>query len=164
LSGPFGDLQPGCFVSLEAGFAANIVDRRSDALLDRELELVLLFLQCALPSKHLSLSLLGFSQFDVVGRKGGTRFLGFLRLRPQFGRGGLACLLGLSSCYSTPLGLQPCVELLPGGGELFLFFAQGFGFLGNFGILTGELFLKPFAVFLDERRRAAEMRAALLAA
>jgi len=42
--------------------------------------------------------------------------------------------------------------------------AQGFGFLGNFGILTGELFLKPFAVFLDERGRAAEMRAALLAA
>ena len=143
---------PHLLLSCEAGFAANIVDRRSDALLDRELELL---------SEHLSLSLLGFSQFDVDGRKGGTQFLGFLRLRPQFGRGGFACLLGLSSCYSTPLGLQPCVELLPGGGELFLFFAQGFGFLGNFGILTGELFLKPFAVFLDERRRAA---AALLAA
>jgi hypothetical protein len=41
----FDDLQPGCFIGLLAGFAANIVDRRTDALLDRELELALLFLQ-----------------------------------------------------------------------------------------------------------------------
>jgi hypothetical protein len=47
----------------------------------RQLEFALLFLQRALPSEHLSLSLLGFRQFDVVGSKGGTQFLSFLRLR-----------------------------------------------------------------------------------
>jgi hypothetical protein len=50
----------------------------------------------------------------------------------------------------TPLGLQPridlLIEVLPGGGELLLLLAQGFCFPGNFGILAGELLLKPFAV------------------
>ena len=152
----FDDLQSGGLISLLPGLAANIVDRRIDALLDRELEFALLFLQRTLPSEHLSLSLLGFRQFDVVGCKGGAQLLGFLRLRLQFGPGGFARLLGFRGCYLTSLGLEPCVDLvfklLFGCGELFLLFAQGFHLFGNLGVLAGQLLLKPLAVFLDERR------------
>jgi hypothetical protein len=56
----------------------------------------------------------------------------------------------------TPLGLEPCVDLvfdlLPRCGELFLLFAQGFGLFGDLCVLAGQLLLKPLAVFLDERR------------
>ena len=68
----FDDPQSGGLISFLTGFATNIVDRLTYALLDRELQLALLFIESALLSEHLSVSLLGCLQLDVVGRKGGT--------------------------------------------------------------------------------------------